>query len=303
MAGSSVPPMLSMLVIMITLPPRCTKRFEQPAFAQRVRKVAVARCVLARLPILVEKNLAFRRDAQGQMLVEGGDALPVQVVPERVADAGVGGMTGHQPEWRGSAVAALDRTHLGAPQIEEAFARNGVDQGLDHAAHARGHAAREHQQRNLSSSQRLGAELAQASVLGTVRRGQPLQILRVRGADRAFDEVVLRALRAEPSGQALEALGIEAMVREARLNVGGSSASCRSSESAIAGEASTGRFRRSALIRARRANRAEPPSLPLAASARRRRPGFRVATCVCYARVTKSRARAKVAWQGAGYRS
>ena len=155
------------------------------------------------------------------MLREGGHLGAIEPVAQRGADARVGGVTGHEPERRGHAEGAAHALHLGAPQVQEAVPGHGVDQGLDDPAHARGHAAGEHEQRDAALAQRLTAQVVQALIGRRSPRRQATQVFDPRRAEAALHEVVRRALGGQAGGQPFEALGVEAVMRERRANVGG----------------------------------------------------------------------------------
>jgi hypothetical protein len=88
---------------------------EQAALLEGVGKVAVAGGVLARTAFGIEKKAAVAREAERQMLREGGDSLAVAAPAERGLDAGFRGRARHEPERRRDAVAPLERRDLGEP--------------------------------------------------------------------------------------------------------------------------------------------------------------------------------------------
>ena len=115
---------------------------QQPGRGQRLGQVAVAGGVDAGQPIVTAEQAAVRGQPQRGALHEGADPLAVDPAAQRLADGAVRGVARHQPHRQPRAACALPVLALGQARLQERGARDRLDQPLDDAAHAGGHAAR-----------------------------------------------------------------------------------------------------------------------------------------------------------------
>jgi hypothetical protein len=186
---------------------------EQPARRERLGHVAVARGVRARGARFVAEEPALGGEAQRDRLQKGRDRASVEFGAERFADRPVGRLARHQPERRARAVAGSERPLGFEAQVEEGALAQRRHQRLDHAAHARRHAAGEHDERHLAPTERALASGDQGLVRGRTGVGQRLEIARPQRLD-ARQAVSFVAVAPHLGRPAQEALGIEARPRE-----------------------------------------------------------------------------------------
>ncbi len=125
------------------------------------------------------------------MLRERGDTVAVETRAERALDAGVGGRAGHEPQRRCHAVAATERGHLRQAKLEEGAPRQGLHERFHDAAHARRHAARQHDQCDVSGPKRLGASLLELPRCRRPGRGQLEDVTRRGRLDAARHEAAI----------------------------------------------------------------------------------------------------------------
>jgi hypothetical protein len=116
---------------------------------------------------------------------------------------------------------ALQMSVLGEAQIEERLAGERLDERLDHAAHARGHAAREDAQRDLAAAQRFQSDGVEARVLGGPGDGRVDDVAGRGRLDRAGEAIARLAALAEIARPGAEPLRIEAARVEAGEGLGG----------------------------------------------------------------------------------
>src|SRR5438552_3305810 len=93
------------------------------------------------------RNVLVLNTGTGAALLEGGEVVTVEARGERLPDLGLGRLAGHEPKRERPAADPPKVRVLGEAQVEKGAAGEGIDQRLDDAAHARGHAAGEHAER------------------------------------------------------------------------------------------------------------------------------------------------------------
>ena len=156
--------------------------------ARRLEEVAVPGGIEGRLALAVTEELARRLEPQRDELIED-ERRAQTAVRDVLADRRIGGEARHQRHGDGDTEDSLEARRLLELRLEKALAVYCRHRRLDDPAETRGHAAREHDLCDLSTTKRLEAGGSRLLVSRIARGGERGDLVAVRRLDRAFDEV------------------------------------------------------------------------------------------------------------------